>query len=201
MQLVDGGASENTGLGTLSNIAPTLASYISEQNAHQTGSEAKPFIVPVILYASNYAGLDLTANANRTKPDALIPISILKDAQAAEIDNAAWLTRAANGYSQVCVGYAAAHAGENNDCSDAVAELHVQIPRGVVVASPSTAPAVSVPLGWTLSGFSEAQLAVQAKQQAECVRQSSTTETQTCRVYEGYGTYGSLLKIFTDEKH
>jgi hypothetical protein len=201
MQLVDGGSSENTGLGTLSNIAPALAAYISDQNAHQTGSEKKPFIVPVILYASNYAGLDLTANASRTKPDALIPISILKDAQAAEISTAAWLTRAANGYSQVCVGYATTHPGENNACADAVTALHGTIPRGVVVASPSTAPAISVPLGWTLSGFSEAQLAVQAKQQADCDRKNSTTETQTCRVYEGYGTYGSLLKIFTDEKH
>jgi hypothetical protein len=201
MQLVDGGSSENTGLGTLSNIAPTLAAYISDQNAHQTGSESKPFIVPVILYASNYAGLDLTANASRTKADALIPISLLKDAQAAEINSAAWLTRAANGYSQVCVGYASAHPGANNNCADAVTALHGTIPRGVVVASPSTAPAVSVPLGWTLSGFSEAQLAVQAKQQADCVREDSTTATQTCRVYEGYGTYGSLLKIFTDEKH
>jgi hypothetical protein len=204
MQLVDGGASENTGLGTLSDIAPSLAAYVSEQNARQTGSEKRPFIVPVILFASNYAGLDLTTNASRTKPDALIPISILKDAQAAEISTAAWLTRAANGYSQVCVGYATAHPGVNNDCADAVSALHVMIPRGVVVASPSTAPAVSVPLGWTLSGFSEAQLAVQAKQQADCVVRDPTTTTptatQTCRVYGSYGTYGSLLGIFSKEK-
>jgi len=69
------------------------------------------------------------------------------------------------------------------------------------VIAPSTAPAVSVPLGWTLSGFSEAQLAVQAKQQADCLPKDATSSSQTCRVYEGYGTYGSLLKIFSSEQH
>jgi hypothetical protein len=201
MQLVDGGTSENTGLGTLANIAPTLAGYIDAQNARQDGSESKPFIVPVILYASNDAGLDLTANASRTKPDALIPISVLKDAQAAEGAPAAWLTRAASGYSRVCVAYASAHPGGDNLCSDAVDAVDGKIPRGIVVVSPSTSPAVSVPLGWTLSGFSEAQLAVQAKQQASCVPEDATATSETCRVYEGYGTYGSLLKIFTLENH
>jgi hypothetical protein len=200
MQLVDGGTTDNSAVGTLTDIAPTLAGLVAKANATRDGSTAKPFIVPVVVYSSNYPGLDLTANANRTKPDALVPISILGDAQAAEVAPAAWLTRASSGYSQVCSGFSARNADASTDaCRNAVSALRKALPRGIVVVSPSTSPAVSVPLGWTLSGFSEAQLKYQAGQQAECLPTDASADGATCRVYEGYGTYGALLRILSSE--
>jgi hypothetical protein len=200
MQLVDGGTTDNSAVGTLADVAPSLTGVIAKTNAGQDGSRAKPFIVPVLVYASNYPGLDLTATASHTRPDALVPLNILSAAQAAEATPAAWLTRASSAYSQVCTGYSAKHTGaDSSACSDALTALRAAIPRGVVVVSPSTAPAVSVPLGWTLSGFSEAQLKLQAEQQTKCVPSAAARGSTTCRVYEGYGTYGSLLKIFSSE--
>jgi hypothetical protein len=215
MQLVDGGTTDNSAIGTLADIAPSLGNIVSEANARSNGSKNRPFIIPVILYVSNEAGLDLTATANRIKPDALVPLSVIKAAPAAEVTPAAWLTRAAAGYAQVCGAYESAHRARRLAkltteqravvkakvalCRAASEAVRSKIPSGVVVAAPATSPAVSVPLGWTLSGFSQAQLNLQADQQATCVPSAAENGSATCRVYEGYGTYGSLLKIFANE--
>ncbi|HEX4057484.1 MAG TPA: hypothetical protein VHX87_04095 [Galbitalea sp.] len=188
MQLVDGGTADNSAIGTISDLAPELSAAISDYNAHQIGSASSPFVVPILVYASNDPGLDLTSAPNKTKPDALVPIAALQDAQAALVTPSAWLTRIANGLSQVCVNAPKA-------CTHAVDGMRGLIPQGVVVASPSTEPAVSVPLGWSLSGFARTRLRLEAIAQAECGSAGLTPE-KACRSNRGYGKLGTVLDLF-----
>jgi hypothetical protein len=196
MQLVDGGTADNSAIGSISDVSPELAASISRYNATASGTPSKPFVVPVVIYASNDPGLDLTSTPNKTKPDALVPIAAVQDAQVALVTPSAWLTRIANGLSQVCVGYLAVHPGSTaGKCSAAVAGTHALVPQGVVVASPSTEPAVSVPLGWSLSGFSRARLDLEAVAQAQCGSKESSID-KACRANRGYGKLGSVLDLF-----
>jgi hypothetical protein len=188
MQLVDGGTADNSAIGTLSDLAPELSSAISSYNATETGSKTSPFVVPIVLYASNDPGLDLTSAPNKTRPDSLVPIAAILDAQGALVTPSAWLTRIANGLSDVCVGAAVL-------CGEAVHDTRDLIPQGIVVASPSTEPAVSVPLGWSLSGFSRARLAAEASDQATCGSRDAP-QGKACRANRGYGKLGALLDLF-----
>jgi hypothetical protein len=196
MQLVDGGTADNSAIGSISDISPELAAVISRYNAKETGSSASPFVVPILIYASNDPGLDLTSAPNKTKPDALVPIAAVQDAQVALVSPSAWLTRISNGLGQVCVGFSLTHSGPGaTQCDDAVAGTRALVPEGVVVASPSTQPAVSVPLGWSLSGFSRARLDLEAAAQAQCGSNESTVD-KACRANRGYGKLGSVLDLF-----
>jgi hypothetical protein len=196
MQLVDGGTADNSAIGTLSDLAPELSTAIARYNAKATGSTTSPFVVPILIYASNDPGLDLTSVPNKTKPDALVPIAAVQDAWGALVTPSAWLTRIANGLSHVCVGYRARHTGvAAKACGDAVTGLRALIPQGVVVASPSTEPAVSVPLGWSLSGFASARLQLEAISQAACGSRTSA-DPKACRANRGYGKLGSVLDLF-----
>ena len=200
MQLVDGGTSDNSAISTLSDVAPELSSLITTYNAAQTGSATAPFVVPVLVYASNDPGLDLSATANRIKPDALVPLSVLQRSQAAELTPAAWLSRAANGYSQVC----GTPPKVKSTCERAVTAIDRWVHGGATVVSPATQPAISVPLGWTLSDFSRDQLQLQATQQASCgrVHDGSTTQPKlsaACRADFDYGMYGDLLSLFSSD--
>ena len=196
MQLVDGGTADNSAIGSISDISPELASVVSRFNAKETGSAASPFVVPIVIYASNDPGLDLTSTPNKTKPDALVPIAAVQDAQIALVSPSAWLTRISNGLSQVCGGFSLTHPGSASaTCDKAVAGTRALVPEGVVVASPSTQPAVSVPLGWSLSGFSRARLDLEAAAQAQCGSNDSTVD-KACRANRGYGKLGSVLDLF-----
>jgi hypothetical protein len=196
MQLVDGGTADNSAIGSISDISPELAAVITRYNANQTGSVMSPFVVPILVYASNDPGLDLTSTPNKTKPDALVPIAAVQDAKVALVSPSAWLTRIANSLKQVCGGFSLTHAGPlATRCDDAVAGTRALVPEGVVVASPSTQPAVSVPLGWSLSGFSRARLDLEAAAQAQCGSNESTVD-KACRANRGYGKLGSVLDLF-----
>ena len=194
MQLVDGGVADNSAIGTMSDLSPELVSAISGYNATSTGSQGSPFVVPLVIYASNDPGLDLTSTPNKTKPDALVPIAAVQDAQVALVTPSAWLTRIANGLSDVCDGYIAANP-TGGACTDAVNGTRALVPQGIVVASPSTEPAVSVPLGWALSGFARTRLRIEALAQAKCGSQESTVD-KACRANRGYGKLGSVLDLF-----
>jgi hypothetical protein len=194
MQLVDGGTADNSGIGTMSDLSPELSAVISGYNATATGSQTSPFVVPLVIYAASDPGLDLTSTPNKTKPDALVPITAVQDAQSALVTPSAWLTRIANGLSQVCAGYAAVNP-KGTACAEAVSGTRALIPQGIVVASPSTEPAVSQPLGWALSGFARTRLRLEALAQAKCGSEDSTIDKE-CRANRGYGKLGSILDLF-----
>jgi hypothetical protein len=203
MQLVDGGIADNSAIGTISDLSPELAKTISSRNSTADGTKSRPFVVPILVFASNEPGLDLTVAPTRSKPDALVPIAAIQNVKSALVSPSAWLTRVANGLSQVCVGYSSVQKAtdkgyqrQNDKCIKAVAGVRGLIPEGIAVVSPSTGPAVSVPLGWTLSGYSRTRLRIEALAQTQCRAANALTDA-TCRANRGYGKLGSVLDLLS----
>src|SRR5690606_3403555 len=60
-QLVDGGYTENTGLGTIVDLAPEWLSLVREHNTGQLREAAPEIVVPLVVYLDNGSGSDLAA--------------------------------------------------------------------------------------------------------------------------------------------
>ena len=73
------------------------------------------------------------------------------------------------------------------------------VPQGIAVVAPTTSPAVSVPLGWTLSSFSRTRLRIEAETQAECGK-VEPDPTYTCELRGFYGELGDVLDLFEGDK-
>lgn len=198
MQLVDGGITDNSAIGTVSDLAPALTALIRATNlaAEKSGD---PFVVPVLLFASNEPGTDLRVEPDGTRPEILIPPAALLNAKAAQVSPASWLTRASSGYEHVCPD-----GDEGDTCRGAVEGIRSVLPGGVVVAAPTTTPAISVPLGWTLSSFSRSRLRFESNQQSLCGRAPAIVtppekpldaDSAACRASGEYGDLGDLLDL------
>ena len=193
LQLVDGGLTDNSALGTIADLAPELVELIAESNAEADGG-ARPFVVPLVMYIQNNAGEDVTVEPGASRPDLLIPLAALTDAPLALITPGAWLTRLSTTLENVCP------PGEAfDDCSAAVAGVRRVVPQGIAVVAPTTSPAVSVPLGWTLSSFSRTRLRIEAETQAECGK-AEPDPTYTCELRGSYGELGDVLDLFEGDK-
>jgi hypothetical protein len=188
MQLVDGGLTDNTALGTIADLAPELVQLVTATNAQANGAD-RPYVVPIVMYISNNAGADVTATPDGTRPEALIPLTSLLQAPLGLLTAQSWLTRLSTQLGNVC-------PATDLVCAAALAELREQVPQGVAVVQPSTAPSVSVPLGWTLSSFSRTRLRLEAETQAECGKTDSTVQ---CFTGGGYGRLGDVLDLFADD--
>lgn len=193
LQLVDGGLTDNSALGTISDLAPELVALIAEANEAADGV-SEPFVVPVVLYIQNNAGEDVTAEPDETRPDALIPLAALANAPLATITPGAWLTRLSTTLENVCTT-----GPSYDDCSAAVAGVRRVVPHGVAVVAPTTSPAVSVPLGWTLSSFARSRLRIEAETQAECGK-AEPDPSYTCVLRGSYGELGDVLDLFEGDK-
>ena len=193
LQLVDGGLTDNSALGTISDLAPELVELVAAANATADGV-TEPFIVPLVLYIQNNAGEDVTAEPDGTRPDALIPLAALANAPLATITPGAWLTRLSTTLENVC-----APGPSFDDCTAAVAGVRRVVPQGVAVVAPTTSPAVSVPLGWTLSSFARTRLRIEAETQAECGK-TDPDPAFTCVLRGSYGELGDVLDLFEGDK-
>ena len=191
LQLIDGGLAENSGLGTISDLSPELMQLVVAKNAAANGAD-RPYIVPLVLYIANDTGTDVTAAPDGTRPDILIPLGALSSAPAALNTPAAWLTRLGSAIDAVC-------PPGDVTCESAITQVHELVPEGIAVVSPSTTPAVAVPLGWTLSAFSRSRLRLEAIEQARCGAVDAENPDQPCLAGGGYGRYGDILDLFTDD--
>lgn len=193
MQLVDGGITDNTALGTIADLAPELVDLVAAANAEADGDE-RPFVVPVVMYMQNDAGEDVTAESDGTRPDILIPVSAIADAPLALLTPGAWLTRLSTTLQNVCP------PGDSFDgCTAAVSGVRAVVPQGVAVVAPTTSPAVSVPLGWTLSSFARTRLRIEAETQAECGKVDPDPAYE-CVLRGPYGELGDVLDLFEGDK-
>ena len=188
LQLVDGGLTDNSALGTVADLAPELAQLITATNAQADGVD-KPFVVPVVIYITNNPGADVTATLDGTRPEALIPLSALIGAPKALLTAGAWLTRLSTTLGNVC-------PPTDPACTTALDEVRAAVPQGVAIAQPSTTPSISVPLGWTMSSFSRTRLRLEAETQAECGKEGSSV---SCFTGGGYGRLGDVLDLFADD--
>ncbi len=156
-QLVDGGYTENSGLGTLVDLGPHLLDRVRRHNdAALAGTATSPadatVIVPVVVYLDNGVGSDLKLSAGLTKVEALVPSTANKRAGKAQADAPALLTRLQNlvAASALCTTTAGAPA----TCESLRTRIGEVWPRRVTVAHQRSTLAVGAPLGWVLSAAS-----------------------------------------------
>ena len=153
LQLADGGIAENSGLGTLSDIAPELAHLVAEKNANADGVSV-PIIVPIVLYISNAPGRDVTAATAGFSSELGVALS-QGSSQAAQNSDRAWLQRISGSLQNSCPTTGSIlDAGFAATCASVSASIRASLGDGVAVIAPRSTPAISAPLGWALSDLS-----------------------------------------------
>ncbi|HEY5785322.1 MAG TPA: hypothetical protein VIT65_11140 [Microlunatus sp.] len=196
-QLVDGGYLENTGLGTLGDLAPTWLSAVRLWNTQQlTASTSQPrddpkprprmILVPMIVYLDNDSGNDRAGPRQDITNEFLLPPLAKSRAGSGAIADQASLQRAVEvtNPESICPTADAA-------CRRAVLE---HLPRRVFAVYPASTPQIAAPLGWTLSGTSRKAMNTALKNQAAttCPPPHSHQPAPPFCTY-GYGTLGDLL--------
>jgi hypothetical protein len=147
-QLVDGGYVENSGLGTIVDLAPQWQSAVQRRNgeALRQGGTTIDLIVPVVMYFDNGTGGDLAARPTPATPEILVPSTTDGRAKAALVDTPALLRNSARLVATSELG------GPGGALPPGLAdEITTLRGSGVVVVQQSTFPAVTAPLGWVLS--------------------------------------------------
>jgi hypothetical protein len=183
LQLVDGGYIDNSGLGTLSDLSPALTSIITDHNA--TLDAGEPYVVPIVMFLSNKAGLDIAPSPNKVAAELAVPLQAVLSAPLKQVAPATWLTRLTAELEAVC-------PTTSGDCQAAVDGLRETIPQGAVVIAPSTNPAINAPLGWALSDGSRSRLIQELAIQKACTQQSCPTQSD-------YARFGDLLGLLSSQ--
>lgn len=122
-QLIDGGYAEGSGLGTLSDLAPTVL-----RAAAGSGSRSRP-VLPLVLYLDNGRGSDIVPPPPTAVSEVLVPPVGYLNAGSTQKSTAAFLQRLV------------AHGVDEER----------MLPAQVYVVSQRSEPAVEAPLGWVLS--------------------------------------------------
>jgi hypothetical protein len=206
LQLVDGGYIDNSGLGTISNLAPELTSVILEHNravAYDSDTGGGAYVIPVVVYLHNRAGDDVAANATNPLPELAVPLTAILTAPGLQTTPASWFTRIANTFDGVCP---AVPDDGTSECGDALAGVRSTMTDGIVVVAPSTGPSVGVPLGWSLSDLSKLHLQAEMDAQAEYThsdellrRNPDGTDAVGARNGLTHGFLGDLLALLKDD--
>ncbi|HEU4329805.1 MAG TPA: hypothetical protein VFR40_01730 [Lapillicoccus sp.] len=181
-QLVDGGYVENSGLGTIVDLAPQWLAAVQQRNgeALRLGGATVDLIVPVVMYFDNGTGGDLAVEPPPATPEILVPSTTDGRAKAALVSTPALLRNCAR--LVATSGLAGPNAQLPSGLDTAIQDFRG---NGVVVVQQSTFPAVTAPLGWVLSQQSidtmDRALAVQATPASgyESVRPPSITDYST----------------------
>ena len=147
--LVDGGYAEASGVGTISDIAAQVIELVRDHNATADGSEAHPFVLPLVAYLEDEVRSDVLLAAPAKPAEAFVPL-VGSKAKKTQVTTNAYLQRVSAAFADPCPGVSL--------CDDANALFRAAVPDGVLFVGPSTLPGVNAPLGWTLSGDSQARL-------------------------------------------
>jgi hypothetical protein len=189
-QLVDGGYTDNTGIGTIVDLAPSWGALVRSHNDKVLADGTGEVILPLVVYIENGTGKDYSvgnddpvdgigntfkAGANLPAvPELLVPPATKFISAKEDGTNDRALLREARAAvaAQLCT--------ESSGC----ATLRGKLPNSVYVISQSTQPSLSAPLGWTLSQASQNDLDTDMDLQ---------TEKQCGPDCLGYGTLHDLL--------
>ncbi len=174
-QLVDGGYVENSGLGTVVDLAPSWLSEVQRLNSAAlagaggsgaSGGSAAPvdLIVPVVMYFDNGTGGDLVVDPPAPTSELLVPSTTTGRAKAALVDTPALLRNSAR-----LIAAGSLFGPSTPPAADLVTQIDGWRPKPVVVVRQSTFPSVSAPLGWVLSQESMATMDRALAQQATAV--------------------------------
>lgn len=162
-QLIDGGYTENYGLGTLADLSNQWLGQISNKNAAALRTLGQPgvvpeIIVPIVVYMDNGTGSDLSTPTTKNTNELLIPQQGKSTGGTAQSDSPAQLQRLA---ALVGVQQTGTTSGQKTSalwctasqaiCNEVTKSARDWAPRPVIVVHQRTAPAVTAPLGWVLS--------------------------------------------------
>ena len=197
-QLVDGGYTENTGIGTIVDLAPQWQQLVRENNrevlsALGNGTPAsRPFVYPVVVYLDNGYGADVSA-ATKVTSELLIPPTAAMRAGKAQAQPPALLRRAA------------ALVDTSSLCDPTVPRCisitETLAPRRVFVVHPATTPSVTAPLGWVLSDISQTSMnkAMTAQATTGCAAPQADPSAEPAAVRsicaDGYGSMQNLVEL------
>ena len=197
-QLVDGGYIEDSGLATITDLAPDWLALVRQHNlAAADPASGLPLVVPFVVYLSNGDPDTVHPALNQGPASELaLPVTTLVKAGGALSKPNALLERAqqAVGIGSFCApepgtpGAVASAALER-----ACAALDAGFPRRVIVVDRLPRPDISAPLGWALSHSSRLALddAVDYQVKARCDEPASPP---SCRL--GYAPLGELRHYF-----
>ncbi|MDQ0079491.1 hypothetical protein [Arthrobacter oryzae] len=189
IQLIDGGYSEGSGLGTIADTLPLLSEMIlahnnevlaaaSSQNLLTASGSAgkRSIIVPVVLFIRNSPGSDVTAPVKNLTSEFIVPMAGLEAADL-QTGAGAWLQRIGMNLN-ACPTSTKAASGSAAEasatlCKEAVEQIDAIVPGRVAVAAPNTVPGISPPLGWTLSQYSQIELEKGLERQMVGCKQNS----------------------------
>jgi len=201
MQLLDGGYYDNTGLGTISDLAPELASLIAIHNSTAV-AQGQSIVVPVVVYVRNSAGADVAAPAPRITQEFLVP-AVGFSTKDLQLEPGTWLQRIAKTFAAVCprdvITDPNADADEllpndpaaaNAQCVRAVESIRDSLGYGVAVVAPNTSASLEAPLGWQLSELSRRILCEKIQDQLD----------GRPVVKSAYGQLPELLHVLEPEK-
>jgi hypothetical protein len=167
-QLVDGGYVENSGLGTIVDLAPSWLREVQRLNSAAlqsagAGGSGSPvdLIVPVVMYFDNGTGGDLVVDPPAPTSEVLVPSTTTGRAKTALVDTPALLRNSAR-----LITTGSLFGPSTSPSADLVAQIDGWRPKPVVVVRQSTFPSVSAPLGWVLSQESMATMDRALAQQA-----------------------------------
>ncbi|WP_026555830.1 hypothetical protein [Arthrobacter sp. 35W] len=172
-QAIDGGYSEGSALGTLSDLMPTIRAAVQQHNAQVEAAEAysvlqrqgaaggapepptppvNDYIVPVVLFLQNHPGTDRVEPPPAAAGELAVPLVGL-NARALQISSTAWLQRLDGGLRS-CPS-----PSSDSGCQAATNRMLAKLGgRAIVVVAPDSIPALDPPLGWSLSSMSRNQL-------------------------------------------
>lgn len=158
-QIIDGGYLENTGIGTIVDLAPQWLPALRAHNDAVAARMSGELLVPVLVYLDNGTGSDLAAPPGHTQLEFLVPIKgLLGQASLSQTD--ALLRRAEDTFALDQILTTSARsigAGHPDPAAEAIRDWR---PRVVHVVYQGTEPGIAVPLGWVLSQPSEQRLRV-----------------------------------------
>ncbi|CAN5431569.1 hypothetical protein BH11ACT8_BH11ACT8_04970 [soil metagenome] len=202
--LIDGGVAENSGLGTIVDLAPTWAGLVRSHNDRVlSGAAAGPLVVPIVVYLDNGPATDYAAKPRGRAPlESLLPIVGALHARSRQTTPSGYLRQAVDVTGDALCGGSPPRAVGSVSSADA-ASLCTRLrkayagQRQVFVVHQSTRPSLSVPLGWVLSHSSEKRLDddLASARDSRCPSAVSTMPAAEVdpACLRGIGTLGDLL--------
>ncbi len=195
-QLVDGGYTENSGLGTLVDLSADWLPLVRNQNETIVanvalgGDRVVPgdIVVPIVVYLDNTLSNDVVQPPATDTRELQVPLVATGTGGQAQKQPPALLQRASAVTSdeQIC--------GKTDICLLVGAKIKTEIAHRVVIVRPSTSPNVTASLGWVLSEASRTTMrdAMTAQRLAKC---GDPVHQDSGACANGYGSLYDLLRF------
>jgi hypothetical protein len=198
-QLVDGGYTENSGIGTVVDLASSWLAAVRAVNGAAARTIADPstaaaappqVLVPIVVYLVDDGGRDVAAPPAAPTAEALVPLIANSRAGRMQENPQSLLQRAAalTAGTQLC-------DPSIPGCGALVTAATTWAPHRVDVVYPETAPAVTAPLGWVLSQGSRDTMTAAMTRQATLTCAQAGPRDPICQ--RGYGRLADLLALMT----